>query len=433
MVENFLSSVYIPGGFLWSQQDKHQYLEIRANGTEVYYSGRDHPIVEEQEISPMVRADRPIPRQGMFFFEVSIVNAGSNKEVAVGICTRNTPLTSFPGWDPSSFGFHGDDGNIFCETDADPKYTPNMPFQSGDPIGVGLDFNSATLTFYSRQREIQRIQLQRHQMDQDYYPCIGISSPGAIVRLTMPIGGGSAPPPQGYQQSMPGGAYSVPQQPSYQPPPQPGYQAPLPQQPNPPAARDSGFLWSHQDKHQYLEIRGNGTEVYYSGSDHHIVEEQEMGPMVRADRPIPRQGMFFFEVSIVNVGRNKEVAVGICTRSTPLSSFPGWNPCSFGYHGDDGNIFCETDADPKYTPGKSFKSGDPIGVSLDFNSSTLTFYRKQKEIQRIQLQRHQMDQDYYPCIGISSPGAIVRLTMPVGGKIYVYYSSFVLVLFYYFF
>ena len=63
-----------------------------------------------------------------------------------------------------------------------------------------------------------------------------------------------------------------------------------------------------------------------------------MGPMVRADRPIPRQGMFFFEVSIVNVGRNKEVAVGICTRTTPLHSFPGWDPCSFGYHGDDGNI-----------------------------------------------------------------------------------------------
>ena len=177
-----------------------------------------------------------------------------------------------------------------------------------------------------------------------------------------------------------------------------------------------GFLWSLQDKHQYLEIRGNGTEVYYSGRDHQIVEEEEMGPMVRADRPIPRQGMFFFEVSIVNVGRNKEVAVGICTRTTPLHSFPGWDPCSFGYHGDDGNIFCETDADPKYTPEKPFKSGDPIGVALDFNSATLTFYRKQKEIQRIQLPRHQMDQDYYPCIGISSPGAIVRLTMPIGGK-----------------
>ena len=96
--------------------------------------------------------------------------------------------------------------------------------------------------------------------------------------------------------------------------------------------------------------------------------------------------------------------------------YVGWQQGSFGYHGDDGNIFCETDADPKYTPEKPFKSGDPIGVALDFNSATLTFYRKQKEIQRIQLPRHQMDQDYYPCIGISSPGAVVRLTMPIGGR-----------------
>ena len=138
IVHNNVSSVYILGGFLWSLQDKHQYLEIRGNGTEVYYSGRDHQIVEEEEMGPMVRADRPIPRQGMFFFEVSIVNVGRNKEVAVGICTRTTPLHSFPGWDPCSFGYHGDDGNIFCETDADPKYTPEKPFKSGDPIGVAL-------------------------------------------------------------------------------------------------------------------------------------------------------------------------------------------------------------------------------------------------------------------------------------------------------
>ena len=190
-----------------------------------------------------------------------------------------------------------------------------------------------------------------------------------------------------------------------------------------------GFLWSLQDKHQFLEVRGNGTEVYYSGRDHGIVEERELGPMVRADRPIPRQGSFFFEVSIVNVGRNKEVAVGVCTRSTPLESFPGWNPCSFGYHGDDGNIFCETDADPKYCPEKPFKSGDPIGVQLDFNSASLTFYRKQKVIQRIQLERHQMDQDYYPCIGISSPGAIVRLTMPIGGRNIISSSVYVFFIF----
>jgi len=97
------------------------------------------------------------------------------------------------------------------------------------------------LTFYRKQKEIQRIQLPRHQMNQDYYPCIGISSPGAIVRLTMPIGGGPPPPQQGYQQPYPG-AYPAPQQPGYQPPQQPGYQASYQQQPTPSAAGGGGLL-----------------------------------------------------------------------------------------------------------------------------------------------------------------------------------------------
>ena len=187
-----------------------------------------------------------------------------------------------------------------------------------------------------------------------------------------------------------------------------------------------GFLWSQYDKHQLLEVRGNGTEIFYSGRDHHLIENNEDGPIVKADRPIPRQGQFYFEVSIINVGQNREIAVGVCTKSTPLDRFPGGTPFSFGYHGDDGNIFCETDEDPKYEPNKTFKNGDLIGVLIDFNSSTLTFKRKGnqnlKEIQRVPLSRHHMDQDYYPCVGISSPGAIVRLTQPVGGRTICYIS-----------
>ena len=134
--------------------------------------------------------------------------------------------------------------------------------------------------------------------------------------------------------------------------------------------------------------------------------------MVRADQPIPRQGQFYFEVSIVDTGDNKEIAVGICTQNSPLDRFPGWVPLSFGYHGDDGNIFCECE-DATYLPEKPFKTGYPIGVLLDFDRRTLTFSRKKKDVQTIQLQAQHMNQDFYPCVGISSPGAVVRLTTPI--------------------
>ena len=188
-----------------------------------------------------------------------------------------------------------------------------------------------------------------------------------------------------------------------------------------------GFLWSTYDKHQFLEVRGNGTEIYYSGRDHHIVEDGELGPIVRADRPIPKQGQFYFEVSIDNLGQNSEIAVGICTRNSPLDRFPGWVPMSFGYHGDDGNIFCESE-DPAYEPEKPFRlEKNPIGVLLDFNMKTLTFFRKNKDIQTITLQSHQMDQEFYPCVGISSPGAVVRLTMPIGiGMLFIVVLGYIL-------
>jgi len=207
-------------GFLWSLQDKHPFIDVRGNGTELFYSGRDHQVVENEELGPMVRADRPIPRQGQFYFEVIIENTGTNKEIAVGICTRSSPLERFPGWVPCSFGYHGDDGNIFCESE-DPTYLPEKPFKSGYPVGVLLDFDARTLTFSRKRKDVQKINLQSHHMDQDLYPCVGISSPGAIVRLTEPISsGGPSPmsPQEGYHNSPYPGPYQPPQQPYQQPP-----------------------------------------------------------------------------------------------------------------------------------------------------------------------------------------------------------------------
>ena len=173
------------------------------------------------------------------------------------------------------------------------------------------------------------------------------------------------------------------------------------------------FVWSLQDKHQFLDVQGNGTEIFYSGNDHEIVEEEELGPIVKADRPIPKQGQFYFEVTIANSGENNEIAVGICTKSSPLDRFPGWVETSFGYHGDDGNIFCESE-DPTYCPENPFRDGETVGVMIDYNTLTLTFSKQKVEVQKIQLHAHHRNVDFYPCVGISSPGAIVRLAMPSG-------------------
>ena len=115
----------------------------------------------------MVRADRPIPKHapgGQLYFEVLIVNAGSNREIAVGICLKDTRLDTFPGWEKYTFGYHGDDGNIYCESD-DPEHHTQNPFSTGDTIGVCLNFNNGSLTFSKNRREVTfcYILIQKHR------------------------------------------------------------------------------------------------------------------------------------------------------------------------------------------------------------------------------------------------------------------------------
>ena len=186
------------------------------------------------------------------------------------------------------------------------------------------------------------------------------------------------------------------------------------------------FLWSDQDKHHFLEIRKTGTEVYYRGGvlEPTELEEGEVEPklyipaMVRADRPITRHGQFYFEVLIVSSGKGKEIGVGICIKNSSLNKMPGWDPFTFGYHGDDGKIYCEDDSSRKAMKGEKFESGDQIGVLLDFNTAELTFSKNKKNIKMIKLEAHHMNQDFYPSIGIISSDAIVQLKS--GGKLMIF-------------
>ena len=162
--------------FLWSKLDKHDLLEIRKNGTEIVYCGHGGYRYS------MVRADRPITRKGQFYFEVLIVNSGIHQEIGVGICTKASQVDRFPGWDTFSFGYHGDDGGIYCESET-ATFKTEEKFESGDEIGVLLDFNTATLTFSKNKNDIKTIKLEANHMNQDFYPSVGIYSEDAIIQL----------------------------------------------------------------------------------------------------------------------------------------------------------------------------------------------------------------------------------------------------------
>ena len=87
---------------------------------------------------------------------------------------------------------------------------------------------------------------------------------------------------------------------------------------------------------------------------------------------------------------------------------PGWEPCSFGYHGDDGNIYYESNDPMEPENGKRYKSDDIIGVSYDAQQTALAFYKNGKLVRNCRLRPDHVSQHLYATVGISSPGAVVR-------------------------
>ncbi|CAI2180140.1 10456_t:CDS:2 [Funneliformis geosporum] len=94
-----------------------------------------------------IRANFPIPEQcGLFYFEIDIIDKGENGEIGIGFCTKSASLNKMPGWEDSSWGYHGDDGKKFFNADGEP-FGPK--FMTSDTIGCCLNFiNNTKLNFY---------------------------------------------------------------------------------------------------------------------------------------------------------------------------------------------------------------------------------------------------------------------------------------------
>ena len=76
--------------------------------------------------------------------------------IGIGFCTKNFPLTRLPGWEPESWGYHGDDGRAFCCQGIGKTYGPM--FNTGDVIGCGVNFRTHTAFFTRNGNELGTIE-----------------------------------------------------------------------------------------------------------------------------------------------------------------------------------------------------------------------------------------------------------------------------------
>ncbi|PRW56754.1 Ran-binding 10 [Chlorella sorokiniana] len=120
---------------------------------------------------------------------------------------------------------------------------------------------------------------------------------------------------------------------------------------------------------RYLAV--DGTRVKYIGPG----SDDRDAAAVRTNHPVPADcPLFYFEVEITSRGRDGFIGIGFSTGDVKLDRLPGWEPHSYGYHGDDGHAFSGRGTGRAYGP--TYTTGDWIGVILNRIERTITFTKK---------------------------------------------------------
>ncbi|KAK6951060.1 hypothetical protein Daesc_007589 [Daldinia eschscholtzii] len=164
----------------WNKDDKQGSLEVLADGLEVKYaSGRN--TREQEHEACAIRADHPMPWQaGLYYFEVTLLSRRRDETtVCIGFSAKNVPLARPPGWEPDSWGYHGDDGDIYSGDKIGKPYE-GKNFGPPDVIGCGVNFRTREAFFTKNGRQFKTA---FRDIKGDLYPTVGMKKPGEHVRV----------------------------------------------------------------------------------------------------------------------------------------------------------------------------------------------------------------------------------------------------------
>ncbi|KAL5117285.1 hypothetical protein ACEQ8H_004844 [Pleosporales sp. CAS-2024a] len=161
--------------------------------------------------------------------------------------------------------------------------------------------------------------------------------------------------------------------------------------------------WNEGDKALQLDVEESGRQVRYSGAQ----KTHDEAASVRADFAMPRQcGIYYFEVTVISKGRDgRVIGIGFSGPKVALSRIPGWEPDSFAYHGDDGQIFSNTTSGKTY--GDKFSTLDVVGCGINFRTNT-AFFTKNGRYLGDAFRDLKQDIPYYPTVGMKKSGETLR-------------------------
>ncbi|KAI0440672.1 concanavalin A-like lectin/glucanase domain-containing protein [Xylaria telfairii] len=166
----------------WNKDDKFGALEVSANGLEVKCNPALRTAREQDHEISGIRADHPMPSQaGIYYFEVTLLSKRRDETttVCIGFVAKNTSLARPPGWEQESWGYHGDDGDIYSGGNVGKKYK-DTTFSAGDVIGCGINFRTGHAFFTKNGTNLGPA---FRDIRGKLYPVVGIKKAGELIRV----------------------------------------------------------------------------------------------------------------------------------------------------------------------------------------------------------------------------------------------------------
>ena len=90
----------------------------------------------------------------------------------IGLTSSESDLQRAPGWDPETYGYHGDDGKTFANQHVGDKYGPT--FDTNDIVGCGINFENQTC-FFTKNGTFLGIAFWEMPIT-NFYPTVGLGS-----------------------------------------------------------------------------------------------------------------------------------------------------------------------------------------------------------------------------------------------------------------
>ncbi|KAJ3576275.1 hypothetical protein NP233_g531 [Leucocoprinus birnbaumii] len=164
----------------WSDQERSSSLSVSHDGRELSHHGTNN---SDKEHGANARANHPVPPAcGIYYFEVEIRCKEQKSHISIGsFASPAVKFSRLPGWEPSSWGYYGDDGHAYENGRPGVAYAQTFGF--GDVIGCGIDFTTHKMFYTKNSTFLGPVFDDVGKDNIKLYPVIGLRHSGDCVRV----------------------------------------------------------------------------------------------------------------------------------------------------------------------------------------------------------------------------------------------------------